>query len=111
MKRRHMYILGACLLAMAAASAEPVVEMEGTSIIGEQELPKVRFTIPWQEIPPARDAPRPWVSQVQEEHPAPLDRAYFQQLLQFKAPTQGLGAAPPPAAAGGQSTVRVIIRP
>ncbi len=109
MKRRYMYILGAALLATAVASAEPVVEMEGTSIIGEQELPKVRFTIPWQEIPAARNAPRPWVSQVQE-HPAPLDRAYFQQLLQFKAPPQGLGAAPPPPG-GGQSTVRVIIRP
>ncbi len=98
-----LYILLLC----AAASAEPVVEMEGTAIIGEQEQPKVRFAIPWQKLPPAADTPRPWVSQ-QGEATTPLDPVYFRQLLRFKAlAAQSRDrAAPPRATTDGKNPSR-----
>ncbi len=109
MKAARGLVIATALLGAGATLAEPVVEMEGTAIIGEQEQPKVRFSIPWQQIPPAPRGARPWVSQV-KERPAPLAREAFRQLLRFKQ-ARPAAPAPSPAGAGQGGAVRVIIRP
>lgn len=77
----------ALLIAAAPVTAQntpPVVEMEGTAIIGEQERPRLRFDIPWQSFPAPPPPARPWTSRIRV--PAvPLDRDYFRQLLRFKS--------------------------
>ena len=106
MKRPLNILPGVLLLSAAASAAPPPVEMEGTAIIGEQEQPRVRFTIPWREVPPAPDHPRPWTSR-QEEAAIPLDPVYFRQLLRFQSlAASPRGADAPPVAAEDKNTRR-----
>ncbi len=65
--------------------AAPVVEMEGTAIIGEQERPRLEFDIPWQELPPAKAPQRPW-GHVDPLRVRPLDRDHFRQWLRLRRP-------------------------
>jgi len=69
------------------ANAASTMDLEGTSIIGEQESPKVRFTIPWQQTKTTTLPKRPWVSLIKHEL-APLDRETFQQQLQLEQLTR-----------------------
>ena len=69
------------------STAESTLDLEGTSIIGEQESPKVRFTIPWRQTKKTTLPKRPWVSQIKHEM-APLDRETFQQQLQLEQLTR-----------------------
>ncbi len=71
---------GAGLFNIAAAA--PTVDLKGTSIIGEQESPKVRYTIPWQKTQTITLPKRPWVSLIKHEL-RPIDRETFQQQLQL----------------------------
>ena len=64
------------------ATAAPTVDLEGTSIIGEQESPRVRYTIPWQKTQITTLPKRPWVSLIKHEL-RPIDRETFQQQLQL----------------------------
>ncbi len=64
------------------ATAAPTVDLKGTSIIGEQESPKVRYTIPWQKTQTTTLPKRPWVSLIKHEL-RPIDRETFQQQLQL----------------------------
>ncbi len=68
-----------------ALRAAPVVEMEGTAIIGEQERPRLGFDIPWQKLPPATPPQRPW-TRLDPVQARPLDREHFRQWLRLQRP-------------------------
>ncbi len=65
------------------AETESTLDLEGTSIIGEQEAPQVRFTIPWRETRTTTLPRRPWTSLITHE-PRPLDRETFLLQLQLE---------------------------
>jgi len=81
-------------------AAEPVakqpdrMQLDATSIRGNQELPKVLYIVPWKEPGPGDLAGRPLNSLV-DEALAPLDREVFRRQMayfdQLYAPS---GAAP-----------------
>jgi len=61
--------------------AEDRLDLEGTAIIGNRELPKILYIAPWQ--PPELsnlDAPR---STLLSEEIAPLDRDVYQRELYY----------------------------
>ncbi len=100
---KHLPVrLAAWLLSLlwlpAAANAAQPLELEGTRIIGEQELPRVEFDLPWQTFPEELPDQRPWHSRLPATVPL-LHRDYFQQYLRFKrnrsatAPSAGSGTA------------------
>jgi len=63
------------------ACAEDRLDLEGTAIIGNRELPKILYIAPWK--PPELsnlDAPR---STLLSEEIAPLDRDVYQRELYY----------------------------
>lgn len=74
---------------VAAAPAVPVarsgserLDLDTTSIRGNQELPKVLYILPWKEPGPADPAGRPLNSLV-DEALAPVDREVFRRQMRY----------------------------
>ncbi|MFZ5550477.1 MAG: hypothetical protein ACOZJX_17410 [Pseudomonadota bacterium] len=82
-------------LCAAVAQAEDRVDLDKTQIIGNRELPKVLYIVPWKKPLPGELAGRPSVS-VLDEVLAPIDRDVFRRRIQFDAATR---AAPESATA------------
>ncbi len=87
--------LAGLLLALAAplAFAQDKAEIDRSQIIGNRELPKVLYIVPWKKPLPGDTAGRPAVS-VLDEALAPVDREVFRRQLQYDSATRS-----PPAAA------------
>ncbi|MGZ5154822.1 MAG: hypothetical protein ACXWJA_00290 [Caldimonas sp.] len=73
-------------------------ELERTQIIGNRELPKVLYIVPWKKPLPGDLTGRPPVS-VLDEALAPLDRDVFRRQVQYDTQAQARTAAPPAPAA------------
>ncbi len=70
-------------LAMAGpAAAVDKLELDGATIIGNQELPKALHIVPWKSTEPGELAGRPMNSLVNEIL-APVDRDVFLRELQY----------------------------
>lgn len=72
----------ASTLATTHASAEDKLKMDGTSIIGNQELPKVLYIVPWKnsEVP---DMSQPPLESLIDEALQPIDREVFQRQVNY----------------------------
>ena len=71
------------LVAVTAAPAAPPVRMEGTAIIGEQEQPRIHFTLPWKAGAPTRPIVQAWASMLTKPL-APVNPTQFKQQLQWQ---------------------------
>ena len=81
-----------------AAIAKPdQADLDRSQIIGNRELPKVLYIVPWKKPLPGDLSGRPLVS-VLDEAMAPVDRDVFRRQVNYDALTQAR-AAPAPAAA------------
>lgn len=85
----------------AGALAEDRAEIDRTQIIGNRELPKVLYIVPWKKPLPSELSGRPPES-VLDEALAPVDRDVFRRQVRYTyaARTSAASAAPtgPPAA-------------
>jgi hypothetical protein len=96
MSPRHALALLPLALAALPAAAQDRIDIErGAQIIGNRELPKVLYIVPWKKPLPGEMSGRPTVS-VLDEALAPVDREVFRRQLQYGAPAAA--ATPPPAA-------------
>lgn len=64
------------------ALSEDRIEMQGTAIIGNQELPKVLYIVPWKqsELPNITDQP---LESLIDDALAPVDREAFNRQLDY----------------------------
>jgi len=64
------------------AHAEDKLKMDGTAIIGNQELPKVLYIVPWKksEVP---DMTQPPLESLIDEALQPIDREVFQRQVNY----------------------------
>jgi len=64
------------------AQAEDKLNMDGTAIIGNQELPKVLYIVPWKksEVP---DMSQPPLESLIDEALQPIDREVFQRQVNY----------------------------
>jgi len=86
-----------CLV--APAFGQDRAEIDPTKIIGNRELPKVLYIVPWKKPLPGDLAGRPPVSVV-DEALAPVDRDVFRRQVRYDTLEQAHAAAvAPPAAA------------
>jgi hypothetical protein len=90
-------MVGISLLA-AAVGAAPVfaedrVDIDKTQIIGNRELPKVLYIVPWKKPMPDDLSPRPMVSVI-DEALAPIDRDVFRRQVRYDALVQPKEPAP-----------------
>ena len=83
--------------AAPGAFAQDKADIDRTQIIGNRELPKVLYIVPWKKPLPGDLAGRP-VASVLDEALAPVDRDVFRRQVQYDAQIQPKSAAPAPAA-------------
>ena len=80
-----------CLVGMNAQAADRA-DLEGTSIIGSRELPKVTYIVPWKKPLPGDLVGRP-VASLLDEALAPVDRDVFRRQVEFHGLIQDAHAA------------------
>ncbi len=98
-----MKIAAAASLAALAGLAAPAVaqdraDIDRTQIIGNRELPKVLYIVPWKKPVPGDLSGRPLAS-VLDEALAPIDRDVYRRQLQYDAQQQTSSKNPTPAPA------------
>jgi hypothetical protein len=81
-----LLLFTALLLAAAGTMAQDRADIDRTQIIGNRELPKVLYIVPWKKPPPGGLAGRP-VASVLDEALAPVDRDVFRRQMQYEAQT------------------------
>ena len=76
----------ALLIALAGlagtAAAQDRADIDRTQVIGNRELPKVLYIVPWKKPLPATLSGRP-VASVLDEALAPIDREVFRRELSY----------------------------
>jgi hypothetical protein len=94
-------ILLALLGAAGAVAAQDRADIDRTQIIGNRELPKVLYIVPWKKPLPGQLSGRP-VHSVLDEVLAPVDREVFRRQVGYNSQLQARAAAtaptPPPEA-------------
>jgi hypothetical protein len=88
------------LLSAAAGRAEDRATIDRTNIIGNRELPKVLYIVPWKK-PVAGELSGPPVESVLDEALAPVDRDVFRRQVRYNTLMHQDAAAAP--AAGAQA--------
>lgn len=83
------------LLALPAAHAQDRADIEGTKIIGNRELPKVLYIVPWKKPVQSELSGKPPAS-VLDEALAPVDRDVFRRQVQYDTQIQAAKAANTP---------------
>lgn len=82
--RRYCYVIAILLSVgfLSGVQAEERLEMEGTAIIGNQELPKVLYIVPWKpsELP---DLSEPPLQSLIDDALAPVDREEFRREVLY----------------------------
>jgi hypothetical protein len=97
MKTLHRSLLLAMVAAPTmAAYAQDRADIDRTQIIGNRELPKVLYIVPWKKPLPGELTGRPAAS-VLDEALAPIDRDVFRRQLRYDAQARDAGAAAPAA--------------
>lgn len=87
-------------LATGPAAAQDRADIDRTQIIGNKELPKVLYIVPWKKPIPRETEARPMASVI-DEALAPVDRDVFRRQLRYDAATARAAA---PASAPAAST-------
>ena len=98
---RAIALVGALLataLAVVPAFAQDHADLDKTQIIGNRELPKVLYIVPWKRPLPGDLVGRPPASVI-DEALAPIDRDVFRRQVRYDAAIQTKPAAAAPAAA------------
>jgi len=80
----YKLLLPALLLfgTVSVLHAEDRVNLEGTSITGNRELPKVLYIVPWKKAPVGDLVGRP-VESLLDEVLSPLDREVFKRQVEY----------------------------
>jgi hypothetical protein len=95
--RRQLAALLTIGCLVAPAFGQDRAEIDPTKIIGNRELPKVLYIVPWKKPLPGDLAGRPPVSVV-DEALAPVDRDVFRRHVRYDALEQAHAAAVAPPA-------------
>ena len=87
MKLVTLLVILAGMLVYASVFAQDRADIDRTQIIGNRELPKVLYIVPWKKPLPGELSGRPLVS-VLDEALAPVDRDVFRRQIQYDAQTR-----------------------
>lgn len=75
-------LLAGSVLAADVTESTTALNLDATSIRGNQELPKVMYIVPWKDAAMAELAGRP-VNSLVEEVLAPVDREVFRRQTRY----------------------------
>jgi hypothetical protein len=80
----------------AVACAQDRADIDRTQIIGNRELPKILYIVPWKKPLPGALAGRA-PGGVLDEALAPVDRDVFRRQVIYDTQLRAQGQAPPPS--------------
>jgi len=75
-------IAAVLVLACSAAAAQGRADIDRTQVIGNRELPKVLYIVPWKKPPPGELSGKP-VNSVLDDLLAPVDRDVFRRHVNY----------------------------
>lgn len=75
------------LAAAGSAFAQDRAEIDKTQVIGNRELPKVLYIVPWKKPLPGQLSGKP-VNSVLDEALAPVDREVFRRQVSYSGQVQ-----------------------
>ena len=78
---------------VGSAQAEDRADIDRTQIIGNRELPKVLYIVPWKKPLPGDASGKPAMS-VLDEALAPIDRDVFRRQVSYDAQARQATEAP-----------------
>ncbi|HET7764812.1 MAG TPA: hypothetical protein VFK92_06950 [Burkholderiales bacterium] len=95
-------IIAVVLLPWLAASALAAdrADLEGTQILGNRELPKVLYIVPWKQPLQTELVGRP-ASSVLDEALSPVDREVFERQVHYHSLMHPAPSEAPPRDSGG----------
>ncbi|MGE5453056.1 MAG: hypothetical protein ACM3VZ_14570 [Acidobacteriota bacterium] len=93
MNAARLTLIVGLALAGGAAQAQDRANLEPAVILGNHELPKVLYIVPWKKPVQGEGTGRQLVSVVNEEL-APIDPDVFRRQLQYQAQQQARQADP-----------------
>lgn len=96
MMRLPPLALVALAFVAVGASAQDRAEIDQTKIIGNRELPKVLYIVPWKKPLPGQGSGKPPAS-VLDEVLAPVDRDVFRRQVQYHGDARYQGQVEPPS--------------
>jgi hypothetical protein len=81
---KKLKFISMCLpiLLSTGAIAQQRLEMEGTSIIGNKELPNVLYIVPWKSTETV-SFPSPPIESIMDQKFKPLDRNAFRRQIRY----------------------------
>jgi hypothetical protein len=94
---REAAAAAAAAAASAAAPKQDQADLDRSQIIGNRELPKVTYIVPWKKPGPGDLTGRPLVS-VLDEALSPVDRDVFRRQVRYDGQAVSRSAVPAPAA-------------
>ena len=80
-------LAAALLLAATGAFAQDRADIDKTQVIGNRELPKVLYIVPWKKPLPGQLSGKP-VNSVLDEALAPVDREVFRRQVSYSGQVQ-----------------------
>ena len=90
---RLRLVVGLAALASMPVLAQDRADIDRTQIIGNRELPKVLYIVPWKKPLQGDLSGRP-LGSVLDEALAPVDRDVFRRQVRYDGMTQARPAAP-----------------
>lgn len=102
----HAMMVVAAALVVCGAKAQDRAEIDRTQIIGNRELPKVLYIVPWKKPLPGDLSSRP-LDSVLDEALAPVDRDVFRRQVRYDAVIQSRTAVANGAATPGKAPAPV----
>jgi hypothetical protein len=88
---KHPLVIALLCGAAAGAWAQDRADIDKTQIIGNRELPKVLYIVPWKKPLPDKLSGRP-VKSVLDEALAPVDREVFRRQVDYGTQVQARAA-------------------
>ena len=83
MRKLSLLILSIfAISAITHLQAQETLEMEGTEIIGNKELPKVLYIVPWKSVE-RFEIDTPPVISIMDQKITPIDRASFKRKILY----------------------------
>lgn len=95
---KPLYIAIVSMLASAGVGAQDSLQLEGTEITGNKELPMVLYIVPWKSVQ-RFDIQTPPITSIMDMQLTPIDRASFQRTINYH---QAIFSTPKPTGPAGE---------
>ena len=81
-KLKLLILLTFALFGITAIQAQETLQMEGTEIIGNKELPRVLYIVPWKSVE-RFEIKTPAITSIMDQQLTRIDRTSFRRAMRY----------------------------